>query len=209
MNCQDIERGVVPFYRAIMIELERRRLSRGLSMQEICDHSGLADYYYSKALHASTPSGRQARWDSLQDLVDALFPEGYDVEIRPKVGMRLSAADLRCKIKSAAALTDRKSQREFMRELGRLGGVARREKFKNMTPEERKAIAEKGRKTKRQNQLLRAQIRKPEPKSRKRRGALAPCVVAPAIAAPSCSMDDIRSPAAPTKDRNGYDTAPA
>jgi hypothetical protein len=195
MNCKDIERGVVPFFRAIMLELERQRLSRGLSMQEICDHSGLADYYYSKALHASTPSGRQARWDSLQDLVDALFPAGYDVIIRPKAGMRLSAADLRCKIKSAAALTDRKSQREFMRELGRLGGVARRERFKNMTPEERKAIAEKGRKTKRQNKLLRSQIRKPEPKPKKRRGALAACVVVPASAAPSCTVGATGSPA--------------
>jgi hypothetical protein len=195
MNCEDIERGVVPFFRAVMIELERQRLARRLSMQEVCDRSGLADYYYSKALHASTPSGRQAKWETLQDLVDALFPEGYDVEIRPKVGMRLSAADLRCKIKSAAALTNSKSQREFMRELGKRGGVARRKKFKNMTPEERKAIAEKGRKTKRQNQLLRAQISKPEPRPKRRRGGLAPCVVTTASGGPSCSLDAIGSPA--------------
>jgi transcriptional regulator with XRE-family HTH domain len=185
MNCKNIERNIQPFYMAVMLEIERRRLQLRLSMQEVCDRSGVADYYYSKALHASTPSGREARWATLQDIVDALFPEGYDVEIRPKVGMRLSAADLRCKIKFAAAMTDTKSQRELMRELGKRGGDARREKFKNMTPEERKAIAEKGRKTKRQNQLLRAQIRKPLTKPKKRRGALAPCVVGPAVPAPS------------------------
>jgi hypothetical protein len=105
--------------------------------------------------------------------------------------MRLSAADLRCKIKSAAALTNRKSQREFMRELGRLGGVARRERFKNMTPEERKAIAERGRETKRQNKLARAQIRKPEPKPKKRLAAVEPCVGHRPHVAPSCMLDGV------------------
>jgi hypothetical protein len=49
--------------------------------------------------------------------------------------------------------------------------VARREKYKNMPREERLAIAEKARKTRRANRLLRAQIRKAEPKPKKRRGA--------------------------------------
>jgi hypothetical protein len=35
--------------------------------------------------------------------VDALYPEGYDVEIRPKVGLRHDAAQLRCKIRFAAS----------------------------------------------------------------------------------------------------------
>jgi hypothetical protein len=61
-------------------------------MQEVCDRSGLADYYFSKALHASTPSGRQANWRTLQDIVDALFPEGYDVVIKPKTGISRAAA---------------------------------------------------------------------------------------------------------------------
>lgn len=160
MNCQDIERGVVPFYRAIVLEMERQRLARGLSMQEVCDRAGVADYYWSKALHASTPTGRQAKWETLQDLLDALFPEGADVLIKPKVGMRLSAADLRCKIKSAAALTNSKSQREFMRALGRAGGISRREKYKTMSREERQRIARKARKTRRKNRLLRTQMRK-------------------------------------------------
>ena len=159
MNCQDIERGVVPFYRSIMLEFERQRLARGLSMQEVCDRSGLADYYFSKALYASTPSGRQAKWETLQDLLDALFPEGADVVIRPKVGMRLSAADLRCKIKSAAALTNSRSQRELMRELGKKGGEARREKYKAMPRAERLRIAKKARKTRRKNRALRLQSR--------------------------------------------------
>jgi hypothetical protein len=195
MNCQDVDRNITPVYMAFMLELERQRLVRGLSMAELTDHAGIADGLYGKSLYASSPSGRQSNWRTLQDLVDALFPAGFDLIVKPKTGLRLDPSQLRCKIKSAAALTDRKTQREWMRELGRLGGVARREKFKNLTPEERKAIAERGRVTKRQNKLLRAQIRKPEPKRKKRRGALAPCVAVPASAAPSCTVGATGSPA--------------
>jgi transcriptional regulator with XRE-family HTH domain len=161
MNCENIERNIAPFYMAVMLEIERRRLQLNISMQEVCDRSGVADYYYSKALHASTPSGREARWTTLQDIVDALFPAGYDVVIKPKVGMRLDPSQLRCKIKSAIATFNPKSQRERMTELGKLGGVARREKYKTMTKEERQRIAKKARKTRRKNRLLRAQSQRP------------------------------------------------
>jgi transcriptional regulator with XRE-family HTH domain len=168
MNCENIDRNISPFYMGVMLEIERRRLQLGLSMQEVCDRAGVADYYYSKALHASTPSGRQARWDTLQDIVDGLFPEGFDVVIKPKVGLRLDAEQLRCKIKFAAvaavaaAPTGRKLQRALMAELGRKGGIARREKLKTMTRAERQRIAAKARKTRRQNRLLRAQSQRPQ-----------------------------------------------
>ena len=168
MNCENIDRNISPFYMGVMLEIERRRLQLGLSMQEVCDRAGVADYYYSKALHASTPSGRQARWDTLQDIVDGLFPEGFDVVIKPKVGLRLDAEQLRCKIKfaKASASTDRKLQRELMRELGKKGGQARREKYKNMTKEERQRIAARARKTRRKNRQLRAQLQKQQPELR-------------------------------------------
>ena len=151
---------VMPFYRAIMLELERRRLSLELPMDAVADRAGVADRYFSKALHADSPSGRQARWDTLQDIVDALFPEGYDVEIRPKAGLRLGPQDLRCKILLAAAPTDKKLQREVMRVLGKKGGEARREKYKTMSREERQRIAKKARKTRRKNRALRAQLQR-------------------------------------------------
>ena len=166
MNCENIERNIQPFYMAVMLEIERRRLQLNISMQEVCDRSGVADYYYSKALHASTPSGREARWSTLQDIIDGIFPMGYDVIIRPKVGMRLNPAQLRCKIKFAAAAANPKLQRELMSELGRKGGEARREKYKNMTKEERQRIAAKARRTRRQNRLLRAQLQKQQPELR-------------------------------------------
>jgi transcriptional regulator with XRE-family HTH domain len=162
MNCENIERNIAPFYMAVMLEIERRRLQLRLSMQELCDRAGVADYYYSKALHASTPSGREARWSTLQDIMDAIFPEGYDVVIKPKVGMRLDAKQLRCKIKfSAAALeaVNPTSHRDLMAMIGKMGGEARRAKYATMSKAERQRIAKKARKTRRQNRLLRAQIR--------------------------------------------------
>ena len=160
MNCENVDRNVSPFYRSIMLELERRRLHLRISMDEVSDRAGVADRLYSKMLHANTPSGRQSRWETVQDVVDALFPEGYDVIIKPKAGLRLDAEQLRCKIKFAAAPTDRKLQRELMREIGRLGGIARRESLKAMPRAKRLAIAKKARKTRRENRALRSQLQR-------------------------------------------------
>jgi hypothetical protein len=121
----------------------------------------VADRYFAK--NPDSPSGRQAQWRTIQDIVDALFPEGFDVEIRPKVGLRMDAEQLRCKIKFAAAATDKKLQRELMRGLGAKGGIARREKYKTMPRAERLRIATKARKTRRQNRLMRAQLQKQPP----------------------------------------------
>ncbi|MFZ2157238.1 MAG: hypothetical protein WAV72_14110 [Bradyrhizobium sp.] len=161
MNCQDIDRPhVVPLYRSIVLEIERRRLHLGVSMDELSDRAGVADRFYSKMLYPDTPSGRQARWSTLQEICDAIFPEGFDVEIRPKAGRRLDAEDLRCKIKFAAAPKDGRSQRELMRELGRRGGIARREKYKTMPRKQRLALAKKARKTRRKNRALRSQLQR-------------------------------------------------
>jgi hypothetical protein len=157
-------RRVMPFYRAIMLEIERRRTALGISMEEATDRAGLADRYLSKAIWADAPSGRQARWDSLQDIVDALFPEGYDIEIRPKKGLRLSAEDLRCKIAFASAPNDSRGQRALMRELGRQGGKARAEAYKTMPREKRLAIAARARKTRKQNRLLRSRMKRQDEK---------------------------------------------
>jgi hypothetical protein len=149
--------GVTALYRSVVLEIERQRIRLGISMDEVSDRAGVADRLYAKCLYPDAPkSGRQSNWQTLQDIVDALFPEGFDVEIRPKKGQRLDAKQLRCKIKFAAAPKDSRSQRELMRELGRLGGIARREKYKTMSREQRLAIAKKARKTRRKNRLARS-----------------------------------------------------
>ena len=196
MNGVDIERNIAPFYMAVMLELERRRLHLGISMQEVCDRSGVADYFYSKALHASTPSGRQAQWRTIQDIVDALFPEGYDVVIKPKVGMRLDPSQLRCKIKfAAAAAANPKLQRELMSEIGKAGAKARIAKYAAMTPAERKRIYKKAKETRRQNRLLRAQAGQITPRSKRAMNGARACVVHAATTAACCTMDGIGSPA--------------
>jgi hypothetical protein len=156
----------VPIYRALLLECERRRQVLGWSMWQVDDASGCQDGYYAKALHADRPSGRQARWETLSLIVTALWPAGFDLQITHKPGGILTAEDHRLKVMFAAADNNRLSRRKLMSQLGKRGGEARREKYKNMTKEERQRIAAKARKTRRQNRLLRAQLQKQQPELR-------------------------------------------
>ena len=111
-------------------------------MEEVSDRAGVADRYFAKALYPDSPSGRKAQWRTIQDIIDALFPEGFDVEIR-SCGARSNSP-----------------QRELMRTKG---GIARREKYKTMPRAERLRIVTKARKTRRQNRLMCAQLQKQQP----------------------------------------------
>ena len=156
----------VPVYRALLLECERRRQLLGWSMWQVDDASGCQDGYYAKALHADRPSGRQARWETLNLIVTALFWQGFDLRLTHKPGGVLTAEDHRLKVMFAAADNNRLSRRELMRQLGKKGGIARREKYKTMSRAERLAIARKARKTRRRNRLLRAQLQKQQPELR-------------------------------------------
>src|SRR4030088_1324649 len=85
-----ISRATMPaatnIYRSLMFEIERRRLALGFPMEKFSEFAGLSDRYYSKALFADEPSGRQAQWSTLEVMVQALFPHGYDLELRAKPG---------------------------------------------------------------------------------------------------------------------------
>ena len=135
-------------YRAITLECERRRQQLGWPMWKVDDVSGLNDGHFAKLLHADRPSGRQAQWQTLQLVISALFPKGIDLEIRHKAG-ELTADGHRLKIMFAAADNDRQTRRELMRELGRRGGIARREKLKAMPLADGLKVARKRRKKKR------------------------------------------------------------
>jgi hypothetical protein len=89
------------------------------------------------------------RWETLQLVITALFPEGFDVEIKHKAGDPLTAENHRLKVMFAAADNNRLSRRELMRELGRRGGIARREKLAAMPLADRLKVARKRRKQKR------------------------------------------------------------
>lgn len=97
-------------YRCFVFALERRRLELDWPMWLVDDKAGLHDGYYAKLLYAETPSGRNAGWQMLQYVADALWPDG--------IGMRLAGdpiADeetLRSKIKGEQRRRERRRRRE-------------------------------------------------------------------------------------------------
>jgi hypothetical protein len=62
-----------------MLGLERRRLALGWPMWLVDERSGVQSGYYAKMLHAETSSGRNAGWNMLQLVADALYPDGCGV----------------------------------------------------------------------------------------------------------------------------------
>jgi len=122
-----ISRATMPaatnIYRSLMFEIERRRLALGFPIEKFSEFAGLSDRYYSKALFADEPSGRQAQWSTLEVMVQALFPHGY--ELRAKPGAVIDATNLKAKLLQLRAHHDPRSQRELMSELGKKGGRAR------------------------------------------------------------------------------------
>lgn len=127
-----------PVYRALLLECERRRQQLGWPMWQVDDASGLNDGHYAHCLHADRVCGRQAQWKTLSLIVLALWPQGFDLQMKHKAGGILTAEDHRLKVMFAAADNDRLSRRELMRELGKRGAKARMLK---LGKRERKKIA--------------------------------------------------------------------
>ncbi len=69
-------------YRMVMTELEDRRLERGWPAWMLDDKAGVQDGYSQKMVHVDTPSGRQAGWQTVDLLMQALFPNGYQNHTR-------------------------------------------------------------------------------------------------------------------------------
>lgn len=122
-------------YRSIMLEIERRRLALNVPHWQVNDAAGTQDGYFAKMLLADTPSGRQASWETLQLVVDALFPDGFEVEIKVAKGT-MSADDQRRRMRFAAANTNPRSQRELMSDIRKLG-------IAKLSPAQRIKIARK------------------------------------------------------------------
>jgi hypothetical protein len=127
-------------YRALTLECERRRQVLGWPMWKLDDAAGLQDGHYAKLLHADRRSGRCVTWDTLQLVVSALWPAGFDLEIKHKANDPLTAERHRLKVMFSAADNNRLSRRELMRELGKRGAAARKLK---LGKRERKKIARK------------------------------------------------------------------
>jgi len=127
--------SIPPVYRAITLELERRRIAVGISQDRMSELMGTAERSYAKMLHPETSSGRMVRWETLQSAVDVLFCDGYELRIkvfRPCVLATASSGPgvlttegTKRKIKAEAATWDRRIRREVLADLARLGGHAR------------------------------------------------------------------------------------
>jgi hypothetical protein len=188
-----------PAYRALLLECERRRHQLGWAMWQLDEIAGLNDGHFAHCLHADRPTGRQAQWKTLQLIIDALWPRGFDFQIIEKPGATLTAEGTHRKILHAAAPYNRISQRKLMSTLGKKGAAARKQKYANMTEEERhrvaKTIAKKARKTRRQNKLLRSQAGQITPKSKRATNGARACVVEIASDGASCTVGAIGAPA--------------
>lgn len=134
---KDRTRPCTAIYRVLMVEFERQRLARGLSMAQVDDLAGTQDGFYSKMIYPDTPNGRQSRWETVQDVADALFGRDFTMQI---VAGNVIAPSMLGVDKGAStnALKNRhwRHTRHF-RELGSRGGKAR---FANKTPAEISAM---------------------------------------------------------------------
>jgi hypothetical protein len=113
------------FYRAIMLELERKRQAMGMSMESLSEIVG-AERSWSKMLYPDTPSGRQAGWDKLQRAIDALFCDGFDVIVRAGATRTDTTPGTKRLIRQSAAHFDRRTQRDLMRDLSKLAILGRK-----------------------------------------------------------------------------------
>lgn len=130
-------------YRSIMHVIEARRGELGLSMASVNDLAGLQDGFFAKMIYPDTPSGRQARWETVQLAVEALFGKNFAVQIVPDeaINRRVSTAIVTSPDISANARNVRhwRHRRHFV-ELSAKAALARAK----IPEHKRKAAARKG-----------------------------------------------------------------
>lgn len=122
------------FYVSLTAALDRRIRVLRWTMRQCDDASGLQDGFTAKLLNAASPGGRQVRWETLQLLVDALYPSGVKVVLQALDGNMQALAS----IEVPAATPPRKAMyvptTEKAREMAEL-------RAKSQTPERRRIIA--------------------------------------------------------------------
>ena len=123
------------FYESLMAAIEYHRCRRGWSMAELEEYAQLSEGYFSKALHADNADGRLAGWKVLQQIANALFPDGMCAIKIVACTPDASPAESGLKRYNAGFRT---YFRTYLIHLGRLGAKRRNER---LTPEQRSAIA--------------------------------------------------------------------
>ena len=135
-----------PIYMALMAELERRRQKLRWPMWKLDDAAGVPDRYYSKALHADTPSGRVAGWLNIHCLASALYPRGVRVVLIPMKKRLPATASIVGRKRGVAGTTKsappprpaRFLLRSYLRAVAQQAGKARQAQ---LTKEERRELA--------------------------------------------------------------------
>lgn len=133
-----------PIYRAIMMAIEARRLELGFSMATVNDLAGTQDGYLAKMLYPDTPSGRQARWETVQLVVEALFGRDFTVQIVPGNYTMRSAPSIDKGASNKSLQIRHWRHRKHFVDLGTLGAAARNSK---LSQEQRTRSARKAAKT--------------------------------------------------------------
>jgi hypothetical protein len=108
-----------PIYRSVMLECERRRQQLGVSMDRFSEFAGLPDRAYAKMVWPDGVAGRQATWESVQRVIDALFPDGFDLMVKPRKGPELDKLSMKFKARFGQPFRAGKAIREHMSELSR------------------------------------------------------------------------------------------
>jgi hypothetical protein len=84
-----VQPGATQLYRALIAEFERQRIEElGISRETLSEVAGLGDRHYNKLTIFDRPCGRQAQWATIQNVVDVLYPDGFDLRIVPRQGPR-------------------------------------------------------------------------------------------------------------------------
>lgn len=130
--------SATPVYQSLMLEAERRRQQLGVSMERFSEFAGLPDRAYSKMLWVTSKDRKQASWESVQRVVDALFPDGFDIVLKARKGPQLDILSAKFKARFGAAFHDRRVLREHMSEIGKAGGLNSR---LGMDPVKKKRLA--------------------------------------------------------------------
>jgi hypothetical protein len=72
--CEKLEH-IPAIYTRIIAQCERRRMDLGWSCERLDRAAGLAAGHYAKIKHADSRSGRVARWEILDLIISALWPD--------------------------------------------------------------------------------------------------------------------------------------
>lgn len=131
-------------YRSLMEVIERRRLDLGLSMERVNDLAGTQDGYYAKMIYPDTPSGRQARWETVDLVVQALFGRDFTVQFGGEFPGMLRPGSIQHDVNEKSRQIRHWRNFRHFKELSDKGNVARQIK---LSPRRRSAIARKAAKT--------------------------------------------------------------